>query len=367
MSNATVASRHESISLYFTNGRNSDKEYHIQLVEKDPGYVVHFQYGRRRSVLQAGTKTPQPVPYAMAKKIYNKLVAEKEGKGYSRGVDGTPYQQTDFEERSSGILPQLLNPIEESEVQGYLENDIYVMQEKKDGERRLLKHLGTSIIGINRKGLIVNLPEPLTEIPPFTPSFLMDGEEVGNIFYGFDLLEFGDTSLVNLEYWERYEHLKRLIAKMGLSQIVCVGSFEGIENKKNAFERFRLNKAEGVVFKSVTAPYTSSKPASGGTHLKYKFTATVSVFVYAINSGKRSTAIAVFQGDQTIAIGNVTIPPNLDIPQVGDIVEVRYLYAFPGGSLIQPVYLGKRNDLDQSACAIDQLKFKNKSEDSSNE
>jgi bifunctional non-homologous end joining protein LigD len=367
MSNATVASRHESISLYFTNGRNSDKEYHIQLVEKEPGYVVLFQYGRRGSALQSGTKTQKPVSYAMAKKIFAKLVKEKIAKGYSPGESGVAYQDTEMESRASGILPQLLNPIEESEIEGYLEDDHYLLQEKKDGERRLLRHTGTSIVGINRKGLIVNLPAPLTEIPSCTPSFLMDGEEVSKVFYGFDLLEIGDRSLVDLQYWERHELLKSLIAQVGLSQIVCVSSFEGFQNKKAAFERFELNKAEGIVFKALSAPYSPGRPASGGTHLKYKFTKSASVFVYANNSGKRSVAIAVFQGDQTMAIGNVTIPVNFDIPKVGDIVDVRYLYAFRGGSLFQPVYLGKRNDLDQSACAIDQLKFKNQSEDSSDE
>jgi len=37
---------------------------------------------------------------------------------------------------------------------------------------------------------------------------------------------------------------------------------------------------------------------------------------------------------------------------------VRYLYAYPGGSLYQPVYLGKRDDIDADACIIRQLKFK---------
>jgi len=47
-------------------------------------------------------------------------------------------------------------------------------------------------------------------------------------------------------------------------------------------------------------------------------------------------------------VGNVTIPSNHEVPQVGDIVEVRYLYYFRGGSLYQPVYLGKRSDLEKS-------------------
>jgi len=368
MSNATVASasKEEKISLYFTSG-SADKEYHAQLIEKEPGYTVNFQYGRRGSSLKSGTKTTTPVSYAMAKKIYDKLRNDKESKGYSPGESGTAYQDTEMESRASGILPQLLNPIEESEIQGYLENDDYLLQEKKDGERRLLNHLCTSIVGINRKGLTVNLPVRLTEIPQFTPGFLMDGELIDETFYGFDLLEFKERSLIDLEYWERYKLLKSLIAQMGLSQIVCVASFEGTQNKKSAFERFKLNKAEGIVFKALSAPYTPGKPASGGTHLKYKFTKSASVFVYAINEGKRSVAIAVFQGDQTIAIGNVTIPPNHAIPQVGAIAEIRYLYAFPGGSLFQPVYLGQRDDIDISACTIDQIKLKKESEKDSGE
>jgi bifunctional non-homologous end joining protein LigD len=41
-----------------------------------------------------------------------------------------------------------------------------------------------------------------------------------------------------------------------------------------------------------------------------------------------------------------------------DVVEVRYLYAYPGGSLYQPVYVGKRDDVEPAACTIGQLKFK---------
>jgi len=65
----------EKISLFFCSG-NSDKEYHAQLEQLGPRYVVNFQYGRRGS-LASGTKTSVPVPYVQAKKIYDKLVAEK--------------------------------------------------------------------------------------------------------------------------------------------------------------------------------------------------------------------------------------------------------------------------------------------------
>ena len=53
----------QSITLYYREG-NSDKVYQVQFDRIDGGYVVNFQFGRRGSTLQSGTKTPEPVSYA---------------------------------------------------------------------------------------------------------------------------------------------------------------------------------------------------------------------------------------------------------------------------------------------------------------
>jgi bifunctional non-homologous end joining protein LigD len=62
-----------------------------------------------------------------------------------------------------------------------------------------------------------------------------------------------------------------------------------------------------------------------------------------------------------IEIGNVAIPPNSDVPPQGSLIEIEYLYAFPGGALFQPVYRGLRAD---KTCpdSYTSLKFKQKSE-----
>lgn len=44
-------------------------------------------------------------------------------------------------------------------------------------------------------------------------------------------------------------------------------------------------------------------------------------------------------------VGDVAIPVNRDVPAVGTVVEVRYLYAFKPGQLYQPVYLSVRGDI----------------------
>jgi hypothetical protein len=59
------------------------------------------------------------------------------------------------------------------------------------------------------------------------------------------------------------------------------------------------------------------------------------------------------------AIGNVTIPPNHDIPAIGQVVEIRYLYVTGiGGSLYQPVYLGQRDDIRAEECTVERQRIK---------
>lgn len=45
-----------------------------------------------------------------------------------------------------------------------------------------------------------------------------------------------------------------------------------------------------------------------------------------------------------------------------NLVEIRYLYAYPGGSLYQPVYRGPRKD-KETADYLDTLKFKQGSDE----
>jgi bifunctional non-homologous end joining protein LigD len=85
-----------------------------------------------------------------------------------------------------------------------------------------------------------------------------------------------------------------------------------------------------------------------------------------VNVGRRSVKIGlldsnrsnVSKGQMMIPVGNVTIPPNYDVPAAGDVVEVEYLYAYKGGSIYQPVYRGKRTDIDINVCTTGQLKYK---------
>jgi len=137
-----------------------------------------------------------------------------------------------------------------------------------------------------------------------------------------------------------------------------VATMSGHKAKSRMFDQLRKELAEGVVFKRIRSPYSPGRPNSGGDHLKFKFVETASVIVNGINA-KRSVAIAVWENGRLVSAGNVTIPPDQILPQIGDIADVRYLYAMPeSGSLFQPVFLGTRDDITAGECTRDQLKFR---------
>jgi len=112
------------------------------------------------------------------------------------------------------------------------------------------------------------------------------------------------------------------------------------------------------VFKHHDSPYTPGRPNAGGPQLKYKFVQTASFIVSKVND-KRSVSLILFDGEKVRPAGNVTIPPNHDVPSPGTVVECRYLYAFKeSGSIYQPVYLGAREDIRAEECTTTQLKYK---------
>ena len=354
----TAENQCPSITLYYREG-SSDKVYMAGIEPIDAGFVVKFAFGRRGSTLQTGVKTPNPVDYKVALKVYEKLVREKMAKGYTPGEDGTPYQGTEREAAATGVFPQLLNPIDEEQAQHLVSDDDWWMQEKFDGKRILIRKEGSQVTGINRKGLAVALPQPIVEqagtIGGDKKQWLMDGEAVGDTYVAFDLLERDNVDLRQQMYAVRFMALCEIVQG---DVIAAAETTTNAGQKRSMLARLRRENREGAVFKRHSAPYTPGRPAAGGDQLKLKFTATASCIVTKPNKAKRSVALELLDGHKRVAVGNVTIPPNQSIPKVGSIVEVRYLYAYPGGSLFQPVCLGVRDDISTDACTVNQLKFK---------
>ena len=347
----------KTTSLYYREG-SSDKEYHVRLEAKDNGYVVNIAYGRRGSTLSTGTKTHSPVSYDAALVIFDRLVREKRAKGYTEGASGTPYQHTEQADQVSGLMPQLLNAIDEAEAARLVSDPRWAMQEKKDGKRLLLRKENGLLAGINKKGLVVGVPETVIKTArELDGDFVLDGECMGDYLHAFDLLFLNSTDLRGQSYNRRYTALLNLLAGGLPKHIKVVSCWIDPQDKASWLLSFKADKAEGIVFKLLSAPYTPGRPNSGGSQLKHKFVATLSAVVAKVNT-QRSVALRLLNHEGWQPVGNVTIPPNHKVPSVGVVVEIRYLYAYPDGSMYQPVYLGERSDVTPEECVVSQIKFK---------
>lgn len=365
------------ITLHYKEG-SSDKLYRASIDLAPDGYRVNFSYGRRGGTQMVGSKTASSVTLDTAQRIFGKLVREKLAKGYKPLSEfPKPHLLPPPDSKDSKIRCQLLGTASEEELEGLFTNELYWMQEKFDGRRLLLRKSGEQIAGINRRGMFVGITGTLAgAASAVRGDFLLDGELVGETLHCFDLLEFAGKDLRTEPYHERY---LRLVHLLGLERghIRFVDTMLTWNQKTALFNQLRDQGKEGVVFKHHQTPFVAGRgEAAGNGHLKFKFVETASFIVKAHNQ-KRSVQLMladtgkgpfsplhtrdVFQGKTSpfVDAGSVAIPQNETMPEVGSVVECRYLYALrESGSIYQPVYLGLREDISPAECTTAQLKYK---------
>ena len=335
-------------------GGSSDKVYRACVESDGDGFMVNFAYGRRASSLASGTKTQEPVSMDEAMAIFEKLVRSKTAKGYrplgqpaGGGRSGIGINMAEVRQ-DTGLRAQLLNPITEDEAEQYLAHPHWCAQEKYDGKRVLIGKAGNQIVAANRNGMSTGFPTVLAvQLAGMSGDFVIDGECVGDRFYAFDLLEHEGRDWRQSAYMDRLQALRAQFGNLGGS-IVVAETVMG-DGKRRLMDQLRMARKEGLVLKNMRAPWQAGRPANQGNALKLKFWSSCSCVVGRVNE-KRSVELAL----DSVSIGNVTIPPNHEIPVAGQVVEVRYLYVNGvGGSLYQPVYLGTRDDVLVAECTVE--------------
>jgi len=256
------------------------------------------------------------------------------------------------------MIPQLPSSIDSPDE--VLADPNWLMQEKFDGRRLLIRKAGSTISGSNKLGLETVVPESVTRDALKVPiDFLIDGEEVRGCFWAFDLLACGGIDLRNQPYVDRYHALIRMVAATRISNSFLrwfrVADFWiDPADKADRFTALREGGCEGVVFKRMNASYRSGRSDS---QLKFKFVETASVVVLGENV-RRSVTVGMFDGGKLHRVGSVPIPESRALPTAGQVVEVRYLYVGQAGRLYQPVYLGVRDDVEPEECVVGQLKYR---------
>jgi bifunctional non-homologous end joining protein LigD len=373
--------KNESTTLYFKQG-SSNKVYTAKLLghEATDEWTVTFAYGRRGGPMKAGVKTKDPVSYEKAKVIFDKLVHAKQLKGYTTGKDAVAYTDNPNAGKDTGFRPQLLNEVTYEEAEDFYKATMpsVAVQIKWDGERRAaILTKGEDNVFTNRKGQAKGTAQTIDEActklisnRPVIFGFELDCEDMGEYLVIFDILRVNDVDMRHQPFAQRAEALivlRELITAEGLGDQlkVEVPTYPtSLKDFRWFIEHCRAHNEEGVVIRDASAPYTPGRPNSGGPCLKLKFIGEATCIVMGHSDGKRSIEVGV-RGvappftKMYMPIGRVTIPPNYDIPAMGQLVEIRYMNIMKGegAKLFQPRYKGVRTD-KTDADSYSSLKFK---------
>lgn len=278
------------------------------------------------------------------------------------------------------IIPQLAKEANVTSLEEFIKDDDWVFEQKADGARILLCYTNGHLpIALNRRGdaYAKKLPKSILDFRPPEGGleFILDGELVGDTFWVFDIPKigfgeigkaFGGTSDIAkwsltyrrktleglLQAWEEYgfEHPFKLLPQARTR-----------DEKLKLSEDAMNNNLEGLVMKLKDAPYRSGQR----THewVKVKFFSTADVFVTAVrDDGKESVRLGVMNGDAIQDVGRASLigkEKNGPI-ELGDTIEVKYLYLGANDRLYQPTILRKRDDKLMIDCTNDQFKRVNK-------
>ena len=261
-------------------------------------------------------------------------------------------------------LCELLTEITESEAMALIGDDRYYMQQKIDGQRRrVIKRLGR-VFGLNRKAEPVPLSQALHDELAQLPlqSFDLDGEIVSESLMVFDALDL-DGDISTNPYSARFYRLLELLEAWRKGNPLSTPRYMqpcptwfSANDKAKAYRQQVEKRAEGVVFKRASAPYRAGR---NGSHFKLKFVKSASCKVLRTRDGDKDNAVlALLDHDGHWREVGKASTLGKGLIETGQIVEALYLYATEGCRLYQPRILGLRNDLDDSACTLSQLRFK---------
>jgi len=363
------------------------KDYEVTMREDSGQYEVRIAYGPSGRLGQWSPKYMGP-DRALAQKTFDSAVKAK-----LRGSGSSVYSIVHERDYSGSVVsasqvrptkPKLAkakSPFEcqnlsiinsEDEMIGMLKSGNYLIQAKADGERLSIMSDANGLWFFNKANAVSKVPvDPNSEMmQSFDAIFghqenaFVDGEVIGNRFYAFDLLSCGhESDMRGLPYLERFTLLRTLIPNRleYFKLIPTILPSLGFEAQWDFYQKIKGANGEGVVLHDI---HSTHEPGKGKNHWKYKFKERSTCIVSSIgDNGLRSVGLQLLSVSNSWAddinlvdVGNCTIPVNYEIPSVGELVDVEYLYKYFDGAFIQPIYKGVRTDVLKEECTLAQVR-----------
>ena len=252
------------------------------------------------------------------------------------------------------IKAELLTEITEREAVRYIADDNYGCEEKHNGERKIVYKTVSGISTTNRDG------EPSTHLLPThvinafrnhpLPTFVIDIEFENGVAVVLDVLNLGGLDFSGQRYDKRKE--AALLAFENRNSLIKVCRTITGKAKAAFVVAKKAEKAEGVCFKKLDAPYKTGK---NGQHKKLKFVKDMDVVVIGPSpEGHNSVRVGVFNKQGVLVeICGVSLNGKPSV-QTGDVLCIKYLYATQK-HVVQPRLLFVRTDKKAKDCTVDQM------------
>lgn len=346
---------------------NTFKAYEVSMEERSDGWSVSGWNGRIGKPLREQPKA-SGLTREEARSLFDKLISGQVKKGYlPKGEAAALVAVPEGAEADARLIPALPTAIGDDPVE--LRGDEWLVQEKHDGENRPVLISDDVIILANRTGQPVPgtdaLLEELSVMRDAVGEVLLNTEDMGaGGLVVFDVVEGLGVSRGS-PFSERNGALIRLRDAVSGFRLIRVDAAVPLREFQadGGEERLRKANAEGYVLKRADAPYApgrSSNPKKAAM-LKVKFVEDATFRVAEGREvGKRSVGIESWDDEAGCWVpkGNVTVPVNAPMPEPGTYADVRYLYAYDGGSVYQPVWKGARTGVTPEDCSVSKLKMK---------
>ena len=241
----------------------------------------------------------------------------------------------------------------------------YVAEPKYDGVRCLVRYTGGKATLLNRQGKPLAAgagADRAAVAADFTTlglrgDWLFDGELVGSTLYLFDMVAGVEGAITpDCPFTVRGDTLRKLdeLANLsGTATLRVADQAVGTEAKAALLEQVKADGGEGIMLKSLDAPYVSGRSDRGG--VKVKLTRDVDLIVTAVGEdGKSNATLAAVRDGKLVEVGRCSTIGKGKV-QVGDVVEVRFLYVGANGRLVQPRMMRVRTDKVAAECGINQI------------
>lgn len=261
------------------------------------------------------------------------------------------------------MKPMLADSIDPKNAARYLNDGEWALEQKLDGHRALIHVHDGVVTPLDRRGEPKRNAVPKTILDNFRLSsgdWYFDGELIGSTFWLFDLIE-TEHLPPHTPFAVRRHGLEAVFGEWAPTPAVQVVPTKWrTEDKIAWYERLQDAHAEGVIFRNIEGAYDSGRRSA--KLLKCKWTKDIDcVVVDKGRQGKDNIAVAVYDSGKLREIAEVTALAG-DGPdiQIGDVVEVQYLYMSDGHRLVQCTRPRIRSDKSPEECTLDQAVYTNK-------